>query len=164
MAWRMQFIQMRPARTEARQFPVVIARQHQIVEVTEGQAEVGRRGRRPTSSRLTCVSAHVVIGRDVKKEFAVAGPRKDIFHAHTGERARLLCNQLIEGARNIARFLDVDETNLAVFGEMLELAALALAGRGRTLRRVEFVPVVRERCDVGAARMRRGRRSRNGLR
>ncbi len=151
-----QLVQMRPARAEARQLAVVIARQHQVVGIAEGQTEIGRPPMvAPTSSRLTWVSAlDVVIGGDIEKEFAIARPREDVLDAHAGECARLLRDQVLQRARDVIRVLHVDEAHLAVFGKMLELAAFAFAGRGRALRRVEFLPVVGERRDIGAARMR----------
>ena len=53
-----------------------------------------------------------------------------------------------------ASILDVDEADLAVLGQVLELAALALAGRCRALGGVECVPVAAEIGHVGPARMR----------
>ena len=50
-------------------------------------------------------------------------------------------------------FPHVDEADLAELGQMLELAALFLAGRGRAFGGVERLPITVEIGDIGAARM-----------
>src|SRR6266508_3789103 len=125
-----ELVQVRAARPEAGKFAVVIAREHQIVAVPEAQAEIGRGGGGADVEPADMGQrADVEVGRDIEKKLPVARPRKDILDPHARERTRLLADQRVERALDVAAILHVDEADLAEFGQVLELAALALAGR-----------------------------------
>ena len=98
-------------------------------------------------------AAHALVGRDRGEEFAPARPREHVGDAHARERARLLLDQHVDRALDLAAVLRRDETHLAELAEPLELGAVAPAGRGRPLGLVVFGPGPEQVGDVGVARI-----------
>src|SRR5262249_6383078 len=157
-----KLVQMRAARPEAHDLAVMVAREHEIVTIAEGEPEA-RRG----AGRADLEPAHMSDGaqrtRDIKPERAVAWPRKQVLDPHAREGLCLLLHQRFDRALDLHAILDVDEAHLADLAETPELLALLLAGLGRALLLVVVIPVAAERRHMRAARIGKRRKGKERM-
>src|SRR5262249_8461192 len=142
----------------ARELGILITRQDKRVAVLVAQPETGR------DFVFTDVEPADVndipqswIGRDVMEEGEIAGPVEDVLDLHAVVGVPLLLNQQVHRPLDLVGSCDLDETDLAMLGEMLELPPLPFARRGRALGREEFVPVESKGREVSAICPRRDR-------
>src|SRR5579883_280313 len=120
-----------------------VARDEIVIRASKNETEACRRNCRADIQTVHFGETRRALG-DVEIELPDSRALEYARNTHAGERFRLLIEEPIERALDLFRLRWGDKANLAMFGELLELVAFALAGRSRTFGRIKRIPVLAE--------------------